>query len=171
MKRKKRSNEELQASSKHLFYEYSMFVSLARGMASGIFQQGIINNALLESFTIHVRTLLDFLYATEKAKPDDVIAEDYFQKPEEWHQKRPPKTELLQGVHRRVGKEIAHLSYVRLSITQEEKQWHFVKITNDVNSVVNQFASAVPPHLLFPEWKEHPVDKAGKGSNDESHRT
>ena len=32
-------------------------------MSSGVFNEGIINNALLESFTVHARVLLDFLFA------------------------------------------------------------------------------------------------------------
>jgi len=99
MVRKKRSKEELRNASDHLHYEIWMFTSLASGLASGISGQGVINNALLESFTIHARNLLDFLYAGKPQK-DDVIAKDFLEDPSEWHNARPPKSETLQKVHR-----------------------------------------------------------------------
>ncbi len=37
MNRKKRKQKELQNASEHLFYEIGMFTSLAKGMASGVF--------------------------------------------------------------------------------------------------------------------------------------
>ena len=77
MNRKQRAQDELRSASDHLHYELWMFSSLAHGLASGISGQSVINNALIESFTIHARILLDFLYA-ERAKEDDVIAEDFF---------------------------------------------------------------------------------------------
>jgi len=110
MARKKRSEQELRAASDHLFYEIWMFQSLARDMASRSFTENVVNNALLESFTIHTRILLDFLFAA-KPQLDDVIAEDFFEDPATWHNVRPPKSEILETVHKRVGKEIAHLTY------------------------------------------------------------
>jgi hypothetical protein len=47
-------------------------------------------NLTLESFVIHARALLQFLYA-ETPRPDDVIAEDFFEDPSAW----PARSELL----------------------------------------------------------------------------
>ncbi len=152
MNRKKRNEEELQKASEHLFYEIWMFTSLAKGMASGIFNEGIINNALLESFTVHARILLDFLFA-EKPKEDDVIAEDYFSSPDEWSNIREIKSEQLKNIHARVGKEIAHLTYVRQTISPELKGWRFLEIANEINSVFNSFRAHVPKNLLSANWK------------------
>jgi len=75
MSRKVRTEAELKEVSEHLHYEVCMLTSLARGIASGIAGQGPILNALLESFVVHVRVLMDFLY-NKSPKPDDVIAQD-----------------------------------------------------------------------------------------------
>jgi hypothetical protein len=78
--RQTRSTAELRAVSNHLFYEIAMLRGSVLGLTSGLIGQGIIGNALLESFTIHARALLDFLYP-ENPWPDDVIAEDFFPSP------------------------------------------------------------------------------------------
>ena len=127
MNRKKRTQEELQNASDHLFYEIWMFTSLAKGMASGVFNQGIINNALLESFTVHARVLLDFLFA-ENPRPDDVIAEDYFLSPDEWIKIRDNKSEKLESIHVRVCKEIAHLTYARQIIAPTQRAGILLKL-------------------------------------------
>lgn len=160
MPRKKRSGEELREASDHLHYEIWMFISLANGLASGISGQGVINNALLESFTIHARLLLDFLY-TEKPQKDDVIAQDFFDDPSIWHQVRPLKSEVLRKVHRRVAKEVAHLTYARQDVTPETKPWPFVEIANEVNEVFSKFLSAAPKELLGPRWGDQKRTKVG----------
>lgn len=124
-----------------------MFNSLAQAMASGVFGQGVLNNAALESFTLHARTLLDFLYA-DKPQADDVIAEDYFDVPAQWLTIRPTKTETLGAIHKRVGKEVAHLTYVRLGVTAEAKQWPFGQIAHDINIALNAFLSNVSKDRL-----------------------
>ena len=151
MNRIKRTKEELQKASGHLFYEVWMFTSLAKGMSSGVFNEGIINNALLESFTVHARVLLDFLFA-ENPRRDDVIAEDYFSSPDEWSKIRANKSDKLKNLHGRVGKEIAHLTYFRQIITPDLKEWNFIEIANEINSVFNIFLELVPKNLLGINW-------------------
>jgi hypothetical protein len=147
MLRQQRTLETLRDTSEHLFYEFWMFNSLAQAMASGIFGQGALNNAALESFTLHARTLLDFLYA-QKSQADDVIAEDYFDQPSQWLTVRPEKTETLNAIHKRVGKEVAHLTYVRLDVTAEAKQWPFIQIYYEIITVFNAFLNNVAKNRL-----------------------
>lgn len=147
MTRQQRTPEMLRDISEHLFYEFWMFNSLAQAMASGVFGQGALNNAALESFTLHARALLDFLYA-EKPQADDVIAEDYFDEPSQWLTVRPEKTETLKVIHKRVGKEVAHLTYARLEVTAETKQWLFIQIANEINSAFDAFLKNVAENRL-----------------------
>src|SRR2546426_9248846 len=112
MARTKRTQTDLRAASEHLHYEAWMFTTLARALATGVFGQGAIANAILESFTVHARALLDFLYA-EHPWSDDIIAEDFFTTPEQWVSVRGDMPPSLQEVNRRVGKEISHLTYAR----------------------------------------------------------
>ena len=150
MSRKHRIEAELIEASGHLHYEYSMFIGLANIQATGVFGKSIINNALLESFTIHSRILLDFLYSN-KPREDDVIAEDFLDD-DYWVLNRPQKTKTLESIHFRVGKEVAHLTYARHEVTPETKQWHFIEIANDVISIFAKFIEMVPPEKLDPVW-------------------
>ncbi len=152
MERKQRTPEVLRKASNHLHYEYRMFTSLARGMASGIAGEGVINNALLEAFTIHARALLKFLYG-QNPRADDVIADDFFPTSLEWKKVRPKMTKLLETVRTRVGKEVAHLTYARLDVNPETKPWRFLQILHDIDVSFKEFLRIVPMELLGKRWE------------------
>jgi len=130
-----------------------MFQALAKGMSSGIAGEGPINNALLESFTIHVRALIGFFFS-ENPRNDDIVAEDFFLDPNDWINKRSLKTDLLEKAKKRADKEVAHLTYTRLEITPEQKQWEFLKIFNDLQVLIEIFLDTVSSHLLGSNWDE-----------------
>jgi len=103
--------------------------------------------ALLESFTVHARILLDFLFA-ENPREDDVIAEDYFQSGKIWLKERGNKSNKLESIHKRVGKEVAHLTYTRQTITTDMKVWNFIEIASEINTVFNAFLTHVQKNHL-----------------------
>jgi hypothetical protein len=152
--RRRRTKDELQGASNHLRYEIDMLLGTARGLATGISGRSIIHNALLESFTVHTRAVLGFLYAYDP-QDDDVIAEDFFADTETWVNNRPEKTELLAQVHKRVGKEIAHLTYVRQQMSEEEKKWAFTDIAGQLEKILELFLSLVSRELLGTRWQDH----------------
>jgi len=152
MTRQPRAPDELRAASEHLFYEVWMFNTLARALATGVFGDGAVNNALLESFTVHARVLLDFLFA-DKPRSDDVVAEDFFLTPERWPTVRGDMPPLLQAVEARVGKEVAHLTYARLGVTPEKKEWRFIEIAVTLETIISRFVENVPPEHLAESWK------------------
>ena len=112
-----------------------MLVSIANALASIPAEKGWLQNALLESFVIHYRALLDFFYANPRR--DDVSANHYFDSVDGWPKLRPPETEVLKTSRKRAGKEIAHLTYARLDVTPETKGWRFRQITEDLNRVIH----------------------------------
>ena len=148
-----RSQEELREASNHLFYEVGMFQSLAQGMASGIAGTGVINNCLLESFTIHVRALIGFFYS-ENPRNDDIVAEDFFKNPNDWKSIQPLKTEILDSAKKRADKEVAHLTYTRLDVTPEQKPWEFIKIFDELQVPIKVFLDNVHTNLLGSRWEE-----------------
>jgi len=152
MARPTRTLEQLLESSEHLYYEVWMFSVLVDGLESGIAGQGPIANALLESFVIHVRAIMDFLYA-DKPQQDDVIAEDFFSSPEGWTNIRPALSKTLAQAKRRAGKEVVHLTYARLKVTSETKPWRFVEIAKEVKTVMDAFLENVPREQLGPIWR------------------
>jgi len=110
----------------------------------------VINNALIESFAIHVRALIDFFYTPEKE--DDVVAVHFFSTQTEWTKARPRKTEEeLKRIKNRVNKEVAHLTYARQTV--KTKEWPFKELLTDMNKVVDVFVAQVPKDLLGSRWK------------------
>ena len=145
-----KDKEKLKRISSHLYYEFSMFVSLTLEMRKG-YPPGMVNNALLQSFALHVRNLIDFLY-NDKHQPDDVYAGDYFETPERWQLLRSKITPGLSNAKKRANKEIAHLTYSRLNVAQKEKKWAFVELSNEMIKAFDPFVTNVNKSLLCPEW-------------------
>lgn len=151
MTKRKRNIDELREASNHLRYEFDMLMLTARTMFSGVLGQGALNNATLESFVIHVRNLIYFLYAA-KPKQDHVIADDYFDSSDEWTNVRLQKSQDLQKAENRSNKEVTHLSYDRIKITKKMKQWTYVDIANEIAKAFNVFLDKVDKAKLGKEW-------------------
>jgi hypothetical protein len=100
-------------------------------------------NAQVESFAIHVRSLLDFLYDV-RGKTTDAVARDYI--PAGWTP--PEKPPSLDPVKSRVGKEIAHLSYNRIGLTDVKRQWPYLQVWLDLAKLLRAFAQGASPELL-----------------------
>jgi len=110
----------------------------------------VVNNAIIEAFTIHIRALLDFFYSSERG--DDVVAEHFFATPIEWIKARPEKTmDELMKIKDRVNKEVAHLTYARQKVKSNE--WPSRELLNEINEVVEVFVAQVPRNLLGNRWK------------------
>lgn len=146
-----KSELDLKRSSEHLHYEFGMLNSLAQIMAMNIAGNGVLTNAMLESFAIHVRGLVFFLFP-EKPKPDDVLASHFVLNIADWEKARGSKPEILKKAQARAGKEIAHLTYARLEVTPEAKQWAFLEITNEINRVIKIFLQHADRNLLSDSW-------------------
>jgi transcriptional regulator with XRE-family HTH domain len=146
------SVQDLQEGSDHLFYEvwmlYQSMAHLAKS-ATARYETPLVN-ALIESFVVHARNLLCVFYGSRQ-KPDDVLAADFFDDPAQWEKIRPEKTELLEKVARRVGKEMAHLTYARLKVTSQEKPWAFVEICKDIDKIIKIFQKNVAVQRVVPK--------------------
>lgn len=140
------TDRDLAAYSKeHLAYEISMLRDCAvllnyssTGLAPAL--QCQLRNALLESFAIHVRNLVDFLYPTN-VHFNDVLADDYFE-----GQSRPSNFPSLPSVldeaRKRAHKQVSHLTAERLAGTQPGKQWPLGEIVKATIGVLLEFTRA-----------------------------
>jgi hypothetical protein len=145
--RANRTLQELKETSKHLHYEFWMLCEVVSVQRRGS-PTVAINNALLESVGVHARVLLHFLY-DEQPRTDDVVASDYISN---WHDVRPKKTEFLDRLSARVGKEIAHLTYARLHVEPSLKGWDSKGIACAIDEVLGKFLRLVPHDLLDDIW-------------------
>jgi hypothetical protein len=56
-----RTQDDLNQASEHLHYEWDMRKSVAQAMVMNFAGAGVLNNAMFESFAVHVRSLIFFL--------------------------------------------------------------------------------------------------------------
>jgi hypothetical protein len=154
MARTSRNDDELREASDHLYYEIQMLRSTMALLATGAFGESILSNALIESFTIHARALMHFLYPPEHAQSSDVLAEDFFDDAGRWMAIRPEEPAVFGTARGRVNKEIAHLTYDRQLVTPELKGWDFVALGNAILKIVQVFLSAIPKRLLGSRWQQ-----------------
>jgi len=153
----KYNKNTLKDISNHLFYEFSMFMNIVEEMRSGKYPQGtVISNALIEAFAVHVRILLYFLYGNgEKRNLDDVLAEDFFSNEKDWLEIRPKMPSSLSSINKRVGKEVAHLTYSRLKVTPDTKPWPLGDIAEDMISVFDKFLENVVKDNMHIPWNQY----------------
>ncbi len=146
------SDEELRCwAREHLIYEGRMLAFTAVRLAE---RQGVprdpVSNAYLESFVVHVRCLRDFLWGNRKSwNPLDAFAFD-FCVPGEWEAKRGQVPPNLSGVdtRKRTGREVVHLTYHRLSVEAELKDWECGEIFGEIADALACFTTAALPTRL-----------------------
>ena len=98
----------LDFSKEHLLYELNIFQWLVDAIPKT--QKSFQLSAYLESFTVHLRALIDFLY--EQPRWDgDVVAGDFFDSPGSWSSGAVPK--ILDDARTRMNKEVGHITIDR----------------------------------------------------------
>jgi len=138
----------------HLYYELEMLFFMREWLVSpnAAERELIINNALIEAFLIHARSLTAFLHYPPNPKyPHDVTAEHYVADVEEWRRARGPMPELLQDVTKRTGQEIAHLTTKRHPAGSAKKAWSPQEITLALTPRLKAFVDHVPPPRI--DWR------------------
>jgi len=93
-------------------------------------------NCYLESFVLHFRNLVDFLYEPRNAKPDDILAIDFFPDPNAWKTIRPAKTAEILDAETRVNKLAVHLTYDRQVLPPN---WGTSKLYSDLEPALRSF--------------------------------
>jgi hypothetical protein len=115
-------------------------------LKSGEIEKGVVYNALIESFTIHARALIHFLYPKRK-EDSDVLAADFFDDAGAWPKICQQEEPIEFGRAReRVNKEIAHLTYDRQLVTPDNKRWNSA-LGDELLRIMHIFLSArTRPH-------------------------
>ncbi|MDA1174000.1 MAG: hypothetical protein O2826_05715 [Chloroflexi bacterium] len=134
-------------SSEHLCYEVEMFFEIGSALKRPAAERAMfINNALVESFVIHLRNLVDFLYM-DRPRPTDIVANDYTTGGN-WNEQRPPISENLEIAGRRADKEIAHLTTNRITGATAAKAWDVGGIMDEIRALLHRFVAVADPQRL-----------------------
>jgi hypothetical protein len=133
------SPQTLALASEHLCYEVTMLRFTARQLAERQAEGDEPKNALLESFAIHVRNLMNFFFRKESSRvKNEMLALDYL---DNWN---PPKSEYLRRIEGKINEEISHLSYKRNGVSPEAKKWRIDLIVAELEQVLTAFLRRVP---------------------------
>ena len=144
-------SELLAYSNEHVLYEISMLVQCGQLLTHRLVSVSpalatIIRNAIVESFAIHVRNLVDFLYPGTNVKPTDVIADDFFDLG-----KRPPNfpaiAPSLEAARKRAHKQVSHLTTGRLAEGHPGKSWPLGLVV-DTLTILREFSAQAAPTKL-----------------------
>jgi hypothetical protein len=140
----------LDYSEEHLLYELQLFRWVAENLPR---DNGFLLSALLESFAIHLRNLIDFLYTQPgNARNDDLVAADFFDPSSAWNPGGISK--LLADARERANKEVSHITYKRKSGSDPTKPWPVSDLFDEVHAVSTKFAAAASSTKLHPRVKE-----------------
>src|SRR5262249_51917184 len=93
-------------SGSHLAYEIAMCARMAQLIFAFQPERHTLTNALLESYALHLRNLIEFLY-WEPARPDDVNAVHYVKSETAWIEARGSASETLLTAKTRADKQVA----------------------------------------------------------------
>ena len=135
-----RSEKDLEGIIEHLCYEYDMLRQTSKELSNGL-PDGVIKNALVESFTLHARNMIDFLDPPSSVKPDDVLATDFnfIKDLNTWNKALSKNKDSRKQIKDRCNKEMAHLTYKRIGISEEDKLWPHVKIVSEIECLFTIF--------------------------------
>lgn len=123
MARKTPSDRRLKRfSEEHVLYEIGMLRETAARLQQPP-SDVVVRNALIETFGIHLRLVVDFLYEPAR-EPDDVCAEDYVADVNKWKKARRALARPLKIATRRTDKQIAHLTFKRYRGSAPQKRWN-----------------------------------------------
>lgn len=152
------SDQELQKYAReHVYYELWMFLRLGQYLMgappSGDEQERVVRNAVIESFVIHLRNLIAFLYSV-RVQTKDIIAADYFRDPNDWYTKRPPISRELRIARERSHKEIIHLTTERIAGTPPQKGWPIPALVREIKELMRLFAALASAERMDPTIQE-----------------
>lgn len=109
-------------SGVHLHYEIDMCHRTASLLAAGA-ANGVLNDVLVESYALHLRNLIEFVYWKKAKNPDALGASDFVKSREAWVKARGLVPEVLSSAHDRANKQIAHFTKKRFTSGAPETQW------------------------------------------------
>jgi hypothetical protein len=131
-------------SGEHLMHELSMLWELAEILPQR--KASTETSALVESFGVHLRTLIDFFY--REGRLDDVTAQDFLDATTTW---KPAEPAALSKAHQRANKELSHLTQARISGSPPRKEWNTAALLKEIDTVAKEFAAKASTKKLHPD--------------------
>ena len=125
----------------HVRYEVQMLLHVTSGVLEKIQVPQMLMHAPIESYAIHLRNIITFLYPST-VRDSDICAKDFFVDSETWSKIRPPLSDSLEKAKRRADKEVGHLTTARISGSPDEKQWDVKNLTGEIFPIMRFFVES-----------------------------
>lgn len=153
-----RDDAEHREDSKTLAYEVRSLISVVRNFLPNLITKDpVTNNAYVESFAIHVRALIDFLYSHVFVDKDgeprvrrdtDIFAIDY---DPDWGKCVTTCPSWAVEAKKQADKTIAHLTTERRGVNQPgsgvNRVWRIREIAIEICRELQSFFDRLPPKL------------------------
>ncbi len=147
------TDEEFQKfSGEHLFYEIQMLFDLHKRFDTPP-EDSCLYGALLESYIIHTTTLLEFFYKPA-LKVDDAQAIHFIKDIPFWKRDMPRYESYFRKFSRKRNRELVHLSYKRLEVTDEDRAWYGNKTIGHIKLLVELMLKYGDAKKLHPKLFE-----------------
>jgi hypothetical protein len=149
--------ELLHYSREHLLHELTMLWETAHALP--LHKEGSTEYvALIESFAIHLRNLLEFLF--QPIRRDYVRALHFFDNPVDW--KHTGATQEWGALYNRASHEVEHLTTGRVDGNPPNKRWPVNEILAKIEPLLKGFAATASGSKLHPKVRHFlglPSDK------------
>lgn len=130
------SRADLMEMLTHVQYELDMLFETSLALADG--HEWVIQNALVESFVVHARSLDEFFFKEDRRNPRNrVTAEDYVHSS---CAQKPDRPEVLENLWNQVSIRVAHLLTERLETDPESTYWKIQEIRDALLEVATGWA-------------------------------
>lgn len=163
MKTKDLTIEQLAAYfAEHIRYEMQQLINATYAITRQLPIHNGLQYMIVESFAIHLRNLISFLYPYAK-RENDVCAEDFFNDLNAWQNVLPKMSPALEHAKNRADKEVGHLTTLRQFGTPESKKWDVTLLIDEVMPILKLFCETADKVRLSsefdPVWKQYEYTK------------
>lgn len=144
--------------AEHVRYEMQHLINATDAISRQLPIHNGLQYMVVESFAIHLRNLITFLYLYTK-RDTDVCATDFFIHSGTWDNLRPRLSVVLEGAKTRTDKEVGHLTTVRQFGTPETKKWDVTGLCDEVMPILKLFCESADKVKLDeafkPVWQQY----------------
>ena len=153
-------------ADEHIGYELTM-LSWCTGLLIAIGEmrsKGYIplatHNAVLNSYSMHSRNLIDFLYLREmkRDRDTDIVVQDYIEE-NALFDRLIPITKRLCDAKKKADKQVAHLTRDRMDYIDETKSWDVAGIVADIYNAFRSIRDLFPEKRTTVEFRSRFSDE------------
>lgn len=144
--------------AEHVRYEMQHLINATDAISRQLSIHNGLQYMVVESFAIHLRNLITFLYPYTK-RDTDVCATDFFTHSGAWDNLRPKLSDVLEQAKTRTDKEVGHLTTFRQFGVPRTKIWDVTGLCDEIMPILKLFCESADKVKLdaafTPIWQQY----------------